>query len=154
MRTVEHRRHSHDLTALVDLVSHGWVQVGTGRKQRVQAGHHVVLPDEGMGPVEAGVQGASHHLALIVDAAGYGGKISRQSLEVRDCAVPPKRGIKGCAVRASDIPNDLSLVVNAEGETTSSEVRKGEDSAVFFPTIRREALWCRFPSSLRLDRAR
>src|SRR5438477_12969000 len=52
MRPAEHRRHSHNLTALVDLVSHGWVQVGTGRKQRVKASQHPVLPDEGIRPVE------------------------------------------------------------------------------------------------------
>src|ERR1700747_1713025 len=133
MRPAQHRRHSHDLTALVDLISHGCEEVGICRKQRVEVGHHPVLPDEGMGPVEAGVQGTSHHLALVVDAGSDGGKISRQSAEVCDCAVPPKSGIEGCAVKASDIPNNLALVVNAEGETTSSEVRKGEGSAVFFP---------------------
>jgi hypothetical protein len=149
MRPAEHRRHSHDLTALVDLVSHGCEEVGISRKQRVRVGHHAVLPDEGMGPVEAGVQGTSHHLALVVDAGSDGGKISRQSAEVCDCAVPPKSGIEGCAVRASDIPNNLTPVVNAEGETTSSKVRKGK-AVPFFSTIRREALRCRFPSSLRL----
>jgi hypothetical protein len=133
LRPAEYRRHSHDLSALVDLVSHGWVQVGTCRKQRVKAGHHAVLPDEGIRPVEGGVQGASYHLALVVDAAGYGGKISRQSLEVCECAVPPKRGVEGCAVSAGDFPNNLALVVNAESETTSSEVSKGQGSAVFFP---------------------
>ncbi len=48
--------HARDLSALVDLVSHGCEEVGTGRKQRVEVGHHAVLPDEGMGPVEVGVQ--------------------------------------------------------------------------------------------------
>src|SRR5579859_976035 len=119
MRPAEHRRHSHDLSALVDLVSHGWVQVGTGRKQRFEAGHHAILPDKGIGPVEAGVQGTSHHLALLVDAGGYGGKIFRQSFEVLECSVLPESGIEGCAVSASDIPNNLALIVNAEGETTS-----------------------------------
>src|SRR6266853_1340308 len=68
MRPAENRRHSHDLSALVDLVSHGGEEVG--------------------------VQGASYHLALVVDAAGYGGMIS-QSAEVFDCAVLPKSGREG-----------------------------------------------------------
>src|ERR1700739_1231703 len=127
MRPAQHRRHSHDLTAVVGLGGHCVVQVGTGGKHHVKAGHHAVLPDEGMGPVEAGVQGASHHLALVVDAAGYGGKISRQSLEVSECAVPPKP-VEGCAVGAGDFPNNLALVDNAESETTSSEVSKGQGS--------------------------
>src|SRR5579863_5266537 len=102
MRPAEHRRHSHDLTALVDLVSHSWVQVGTGGKQRFEAGHHAILPDKGIGPVEAGVQGTSHHLALAVDAASYGGKIFRQSFEVLECSVLPESGIEGCTVMAGN----------------------------------------------------
>ena len=88
----------------LDLVSHGCVEVGTCRKQRAEVGHHAVLPDEGIiwEPVEVGILGASHHLALVVDAAGYGGKISRQSPEVCDYAVLPKRGIVGWAVGAAD----------------------------------------------------
>src|SRR5205814_6105537 len=70
MRPAEHRPHSHDLSALVDLVSHGWQEVGSCGKQRIKAGHHAVLPDECMRPVEARVQGASHHLAVVVDAGG------------------------------------------------------------------------------------
>src|SRR6266568_3980378 len=112
----EHRCHARDLSALVDLVSHGYEEVGTCRKQRVKVGHHAVLPDEAMRPVEAGVQGASYHLALAVDAGGPGGKISRQSAEVCEYAVLPKSGKEGCAVRAADFPNNLALVVNAGGE--------------------------------------
>src|SRR5260370_20990515 len=86
-----------------------------------------------MGPVEVGVEGASHHLALVVDAAGKCAKISRQKAEVCDCAVLPKSGISGCAVRAATLPNNLALVVNAVGDigTSNSEVRKREGSAVF-----------------------
>src|SRR5215472_11270019 len=102
MRAAEHRCHARDLPALVDLVSHGCEEVGTCRKQRIKVGHHAVLPDEGTRPVEAGVLGASHHLALIVDASGYGGKISRQSAEVGEYLVLPKRGILGAGVRAAD----------------------------------------------------
>src|ERR1017187_5444218 len=115
MRPAEYDCHARDLSALVDLVSHGCEEVGTGRKQRVKVGHHAVLPDEAMGPVEVGVPGASHHLALAVDAGGYGGKISRQSAEVCDCAVLPKRAILGCAVRTADCPNNLALVDDAGG---------------------------------------
>jgi len=89
IRPAEHRCHARDLSALVDLVSHGCVEVGTGGKRRIEVGHHAVLPDEAVGPVEAGVPGASHHLAPVVDAGGYGGNISRQSAEVCECVVLP-----------------------------------------------------------------
>src|SRR6266700_4634043 len=133
LRSAEHSCHARDLSSLVDLVSHGCEEVGTCRKQRVKVGHHAVLPDEAMRPVEAGVQGASYHLALVVDAGGPGGKISRQSAEVCDRAVLPKNGIEGCAVRAATSPNNLAQVVNAGGEigTRESEVRKRDGSAVF-----------------------
>src|SRR6202162_2357403 len=131
IRPAEYDCHARDLSALVDLVRHGCEEVGTGRKQRVKIGHHAVLPDEAMGPVEVGVPGASHHLALAVDAGGYGGNISRQSAEVCECAVLPKRAILGCAVRTADCPNNLALVVNALGDSASSEVRKREGTAVF-----------------------
>src|ERR1700730_1234406 len=36
MRPAEHRCHARDLSALVDLVSHGCEEVGTRRKQRVK----------------------------------------------------------------------------------------------------------------------
>jgi hypothetical protein len=77
-----------------------------------------------MGPAEAGVQGASHYLAAVVDAGAYGGKISRQSAEVCEYAVPPKRGKFGCVVSTADYPNNLALVVNALGGSASSEVLK------------------------------
>ena len=41
----------------------------------------MVLPNKATGPVEVGVKGASHHLALVVDAGGNGGTISRQNAE-------------------------------------------------------------------------
>ena len=95
VRPAEHRRHSHDLTGVVDLVSHGWVEVGICGKQLAKVGHHAVLVDEGIAvEVEAGVQGASYHLAPIVDATGYGGKISRHSVEVCECAVLPSGAAK------------------------------------------------------------
>src|SRR5579864_3099614 len=133
-RPAEHYCHARDLSALVDLVRHDWEEIGTGGKQGVQVGHHVVLPDEGMGPVELGVQGASHHLAPVVDAGGEGGSISRRSEEVCDCAVCavlPNRGIEGCAVRTADLPNNLAPVVDAQGDSASSEVKKRKDNAVF-----------------------
>ena len=75
----EYGCHSHDLSALIDLVSHGWVEIGTCGKQLGKVGHHAILIDERTRPVEVGVQGAPHDLTPVVDAAGYGGKISRQS---------------------------------------------------------------------------
>ena len=131
IRPAEHRCHARDLSALVDLVSHGCVEVGTGGKRRIEVGHHAVLPDEAVGPVEAGVPGASHHLAPVVDAGGYGGNISRQSAEVCECVVLPKRAILGCAVSTADCPNNLAPVVIAIGDSASSELRKRGGSAVF-----------------------
>src|SRR5215469_14717087 len=139
MRPAEHRSHARDLSALVDLVGHGCEEVGACRKQRVKVGHHLVLVDEGTGPgqAECGVQdqGASYHLAPVVDAGGPGERIS-QSAEVFDCAVCavwPKSGNEGSAVRAADSPNNLAPVVNAGGPigTRMSEVSKREGSAVF-----------------------
>src|SRR5260370_31670633 len=116
MRPAEHECHARDLSAVVDLVRHDCIQVGTGRKQGVKVGQYAILPDESMVPVEVGVPGASHHLALVVDAAGRGAKISRKEAEVCHCVVLPKSGIFGCAVGAADLPNNLPLVVNAPGE--------------------------------------
>src|ERR1700746_3549642 len=48
IRPAEYDCHARDLSALVDLVSHDCEEVGTCRKQRVEVGHHVVLPDETM----------------------------------------------------------------------------------------------------------
>ena len=65
IRSAEYGCRARDLSALVDRVSHGCVEVGTCRKQRFKVGHHAVLPDEGKGPVEVGVLSAPHHLALV-----------------------------------------------------------------------------------------
>src|SRR6185437_14872903 len=91
-----------------------------------------VLPNEATGPAERGVEGASHHLAPIVDAGGKGGKISRQSTEVCDSAVLPDSGKDSCAVRALDIPNNLAVVIDGVGVTSgASEIWKLESSVVF-----------------------
>src|SRR4029077_6160183 len=131
IRPAQYDCHARDLPALVDLVSHDCEEVGTGWKQRVQIGHHAVLPDEAVGPVEVGVEVASHHSAPVVDATGQAAKISRQKAEVGEYAVLPKRAKLGCAVSTADYPNNLALVANALGDSASSEVRKREGSAVF-----------------------
>src|SRR4029077_5921024 len=95
IRPAAHDCHSRDLSAFVDFVSHDCEEVGTSGKQRVEVGHDVVLPDESMGPVELRIEVASHDLALVVDAAGYAAKISRQKAEVCEHAVLPKRAILG-----------------------------------------------------------
>src|SRR5260370_14271812 len=129
MRPAEHRGHARDLYALIDLISHYCVEVGARRKQRVQVGHLAVLIDEAVDPGEAGVQRASHHLGAVVDPGGYGGKISRQSAEVCECAVLPKRGKYGA--RTINDPNNLALVVNALGGSAKSEVLKLNGSVGF-----------------------
>src|SRR5258708_10082841 len=129
MRPAEHRGHARDLSALIDLVRHSCVEVGTRRKQRVQVGHLAVLIDEAVDPVEAGVQRASHHLAAVVDPGAYGGKISRQSAEVCECAVHPKRG--KYSARTINDPNNLALVVNALGGSAKSEVLKLNGGVAF-----------------------
>src|SRR6185312_2898900 len=131
IRPAKHKCHARDLPALVDLVSHECEEVGTCRNQRVEVGHDAVLPDEGMRPVEAGVQGASHHLAPVVDTGGYGGKVSRQRAEVCEYSVLPKRAEFGCPVSAADDPGNLAVIVNALSDRTGSEVRKREGRAVF-----------------------
>src|SRR5438445_5900631 len=135
MRPAEHRCHARDLSALIDRVPHGGNAVGICRKHRVKVFHHAILIDEGMRPVEAGVDGASYHLAPAVDAGGQGGKISRQSAiaEDFDFTVLPKYGTEGSPVRAATLPNDLALVVNCPGDvgTLGSKARKRESHAVF-----------------------
>jgi hypothetical protein len=130
IRSAEYDCHPRDLSALVDLVSHNCEEVGTGGKQRVKVGHHAVLPDESMRPIKVGVPVASHHLALAVDASGYAAKISRKKAEGGECLVLPKRAGLGCVVGAADCPDNLALVVIAEGGSTSFEVRKLGGSAV------------------------
>ena len=87
-----------------------------------------------MGSVEAGVPGASHYLALAVDASGDGGEIARQSAEVREYTVLPKRAILGGVVGAADCANNLALIVNALGDRASSEVRELGGRAVSHDT--------------------
>src|SRR5215470_7738911 len=131
MRSAEHNCHAGDLSALVNLVRHGCEEVGTCRKQRIKVGHHAILPDEAMRPIEAGVQSASYHLAPVVDAGAYGGKISRQSTKVCEYAVLPNRGKLGCVVSAANYSSNLAVVVNGFGDGASSEVRKRGGIAVF-----------------------
>src|SRR5271170_6926725 len=132
IRPDEHRCHARDLSALVDIAGRDDEEVGIPRNERVQVGHHIVLPDEATGPAD-GVEGASHHLAPVVDACGKGGTISRQNAEAFDCAVCavlPKRGNDGCAGR--DIPHNLAVVINGVGVISiESEVWKLEGSVVF-----------------------
>src|SRR5260370_12434396 len=66
IRSAAHDCHSRDLSAFVDFVSHDCEEVGTSRKQRVEVGHDVVLPDETMGPVKLRIEVASNDLALVV----------------------------------------------------------------------------------------
>src|ERR1700740_1114980 len=75
IRPAAHDCHSRDLSAFVDFVRHDCEEVGTSRKQSVEVGHDVVLPDESMRPIELRIEVASHDLALVVDAAGYAAKI-------------------------------------------------------------------------------
>ena len=99
---VDHRCHTRDLSALIDIASRDYGEVGIPGNERVKVGHHTVPPNEAVGPVVVGVNCASHHLAPVVDAGGEGGKISRQNALARmliedcECAVRlPKSGDAG-----------------------------------------------------------
>src|ERR1700723_1582667 len=133
MRPADHDCHARDLSPLVDLVTHHRVEVGTGGKHRVKSGQDVVLPDEGMGPVEVGVQRASHDLALVVDAGGESDSISLREHDTCDCsvfAVQPNP-TNGCrAISTADLPNNLPAVVNGLGDRAMAEVLKYGDDAV------------------------
>jgi hypothetical protein len=122
IRPAAHDRHFRDLSALVDFVSHDCEEVGTSRKQRVEVGHDVVLPDESMGPVELPIEVASHDSALVVDAAGYAAKISRQNTEGCKRVVLPKRAILGCAVGLPTNPTiwSWSLMLKARAKVPRS----------------------------------
>src|SRR5271170_5413541 len=125
-------RHTRDLSALIDVASRDYEQVGTCRKYSVKVGHHAVLPDEAVGPAVVGVKGASHNLAPVVDAGGKGGNISRQkAAEACDCIVLPKSG-QGYAVRVNGLPNNLAVAVNGVSDGARiSEVRQRSGNAVF-----------------------
>src|SRR5271156_658698 len=131
MRPVEYDCHTRDLPFIIDLVSHGCVEVGTCRKQRIKVDRLAIFPDQCMGPAELRVQRASHHLALVVDACAQGENISRQGFEDSECLVLPKSGIEECAV--TDCANNLAFVVNPVGLIGSrkSEVRKRGGIAIF-----------------------
>src|ERR1700722_3401234 len=134
MRPAHYDCHARDLSALVDLVSHDWVEVGTRGKQLVKVGHHAILPDERMGPVEVSVQRASHHLAAVIDAGGEGGSSSERKVDFCHwavCAVQPNPGEGGRAVSTADLPGNLAAVVNHLGESAISEVTKRGDNVVF-----------------------
>ena len=151
IRPAEYDCHARDLSALVDLVSHDCAEVGAGRKQRVEVGHHVVLPDEGMGPVEA-----SESQLLP----------TTWPLLLMPVAMPPKSpgrrprvvSVSFCQsapywVVPSALPTDPTIwssVVNAVGESASSEVLKRGESAVFPRCGVNRRYRRRFPSSLRL----
>src|SRR6202167_1849819 len=131
-----HRSHARDLSKLIDIASRDYEQVGIRGNQRVKVGHHTILPDEAVGPVEIGVKVVSHHLGPAVDAGGKCGKISRQNADACDCAVravEPNRGIEGCAVSSADLPGDLAAIVNGVAEigTCTSEILKHEGSLIF-----------------------
>src|SRR5579863_3801968 len=125
-------RHTRDLPALIDITSRDYEEVGTCGKYSVKIDHHAVLPEQAAGPVGSGVKGASHHLALVVDAGGKGGNISRQKVaKGRDSVILPNSG-QGCAVRINGLPNNLVVAVNGKGYAARiSEVLKLGNSAVF-----------------------
>src|SRR5579864_3401713 len=149
-----HRCHTRDLSALIDIASRDYEEVGIRGNQRVKVGHHTVLPDEAVGPVEVGVKVVSYHLASVVDAGSEGGKISRQNAEDCKCAVRlPKSGYVGGAIRAADFSSNLAQVVNDVGHIgfCASEVLKDEGSAVFpHYSVRREATVSRVAYGLAL----
>src|SRR6267378_4481589 len=130
MRPAEHRGHARDLSALIDLVSHSCVEVGTRRKQRVQVGHLAVLIDEAVDPVEAGVQRASHHLALVVNALG--GSAKSEVLKLNGSVVFPRYGVNrtGAVSRAA---YGVALIVDRECDPVWIAIhrRKSSDSALF-----------------------
>src|SRR5271154_6251715 len=138
IRPGEHRCHARDLSALIDIAGRDDKEVGILANERVQVGQHIVLPDEAMGPA-GGVEGASHHLAPVVDAGCKGGTISRQNAEAcgcAACAVQPNSGKDGCAVRARDIPNSLAVVINGVGVISSASEAWKLDGSVVLPQYR------------------
>jgi hypothetical protein len=123
--------HAADLPALIDIAGRDDEEVGILGNQRVKVSHHTILPNEAMGPLP-GLEGASHHLAPVVDAGGKGGTISRQNREGCESIVVPNGGNDGCAVSRRNIPNSLAVVIDSVGGSSSnSQVWKLVDSAVF-----------------------
>ena len=126
IRPGEHRCHTRDLSALVDIAGRDYEEVGISGNERVQVGHHIVLPDEATGPT-LGVEGASHHLAPVVDAGGKGGTISRQNTEVFDSAVLPKRGNDGWVSRLLTELGHEAIVAHSRNVRLIGESRRKDD---------------------------
>ena len=129
----DHCSHTGDLSAVIDIAGRDDGEVRILGNQHVQVGHYTVLPNEAVGPIVAGVNVVSHHLAPVVDAGSEGGSISRQKAEDGERAVRlPKRGYEGAAISAADFPDSLPPVVNGEGEIGSgtSKILKHGDRIV------------------------
>src|ERR1700679_3802569 len=112
------RQHSHtrDLSALIDVAGIDYVEVGTCGKYGVQVDHFAVLPEEAVRPLGFGVEGASYHLAPVINAGGLSGNISRQkTAKAFDCVVLPN-GRQSCALRVDGLPDNLIVAVNGEGD--------------------------------------
>src|SRR5579863_4606679 len=133
VRPAAYESHASDFSAVVDLGSEGRAYVGTVRKQGVEVGHRAVLPDEGMGPVEAGVPAASHDLAPVVVAEGYVPNISREEVleDCDKCVVLPNRAELGTAIGTADLSNNLPQVVDAPGRAPMFLIGKLSGSVVF-----------------------
>jgi hypothetical protein len=71
IRPGHHHCHTGDLSALIDIASRDYLEVGISGNERVQVGHHTALRNEAAGPAR-GVESASHHQASVVDACGKG----------------------------------------------------------------------------------
>jgi hypothetical protein len=84
MRPGNHRCHAGDLSTLIDIAGCDDAEVGIFGNQSVKVSHHTILPNEASGPLPI-LEGASHHLAPVVDAGGKSGTISRQNREGCDC---------------------------------------------------------------------
>src|SRR5580658_10370137 len=124
-------RHARDLSALIDVTSRDYEEVGTCGKYSVKVDRHAVLPEEAVGPVAFGAKGTSHRLALVVDTGGKGGYISRDkgaAAESCDFMVLPNSG-QGCTLRVYGLPNNLVVAVNGKGDAARiSKVLKLGDS--------------------------
>ena len=113
MRPVEYDCHTREICSfIVDLVSHGCVEVGILRKQLIKVDWLTVYPDQCMGPLELRVQRASTTRPWLLMASPK-------------ARISPGRGLRTVSVWSSQrrrhrrmwplltVPHNLALVVNA-----------------------------------------
>jgi len=123
-----------DLPSGIDEVGVHNVQRAPRRKQRVDVGHHAILPDESTA-VEVHIARLSEHLARIPDSPRDAQIISRKSAQVRHHAVLPEKGVGRLIAGEVRQSADLAPVVDVRAAEASEEIVGVPDHATEAPEV-------------------